>query len=393
MEIPSEVSKVAASMVADRRNLHKHPELGFHEEHTAGFIVQRLESLGWSVKSAVGKTGILAEMHGNRPGANVLLRFDMDALPVQEENSHDFISEVPGVMHACGHDGHMAVGLALAKILSQKRESWPGFIRLVFQPAEEIGAGARAMLAEGAAASPRPDFALAAHLWAEQPVGWFGLRPGAMMAAAHTFHVRVLGRGGHAGRPQNTADPIAAAAQIVSALQTIVSRNLDPTHAAVLSITQIHGGSADNIIPEETSFSGTLRTFLDADLRLIEERLRQIAVSVAEGMGCRAEVVIQQDTIAVVNDEKVVSAAVPVIRELYPNAEIDLSYQTMMAEDMAYFLDLIPGMMILVGAGKSDRSARFPHHHPRFDIDETALSSTVAVLLGTALKLLNQPVE
>src|SRR6266498_1308136 len=244
-----------------RRDFHKHPELGFREIRTGGIVAKELESLGIEVTKGVGKTGVIGLLEGARPGPTLLLRFDMDALPIVEETGAEYSSQNNGVMHACGHDGHTAIGLTVAKLLNAHRDELAGTIKFCFQPSEEgtngeeIG-GAEMMMQDGLFDSPKVDMALALHLWNEQPLGWLGISGGPTMAGAELFSIKITGQGGHGAIPNVTIDPIVASTQIVTALQTIVSRNVSPLDTAVVSITTFHSGTAFNVIPAEAILGG-----------------------------------------------------------------------------------------------------------------------------------------
>ncbi len=244
-----------------RRDFHQHPELGFEEVRTAGIVAAELQKLGLEVQTGVGKTGVVGLLETDKPGPVLLLRFDMDALPIHEATGAEYSSVTPGVMHACGHDGHTAIGLTVAHLLHGVRDSLAGTVKFVFQPAEEIVRGARQMIADGVLESPPVEMALALHLWNYKPVGWFGVTQGPAMAAASTFHLRLEGRGGHGASPHLASDPIMAAAQVITALQTIVSRNVSPLEPAVVSVTQIHAGEGYNVLPGVVEMGGTVRSY------------------------------------------------------------------------------------------------------------------------------------
>lgn len=245
-----------------RRDFHMHPELGFQEVRTGGIVAKELESLGIEVTKGIGKTGVVGLLEGEKPGPMLLLRFDMDALPILEDTGAEYGSQNPGVMHACGHDGHTAIGLTVAKILHAHRDQLNGTIKFCFQPSEEgtngeeVG-GAEMMIRDGVLGGPKVDSALALHIWNEQPLGWLGIGGGPMMAGADIFNVKVTGKGGHGAIPHAAVDPIVASAQIITALQTIVSRNVSPLETAVVSVTNVHSGTAFNVIPQEATLEGT----------------------------------------------------------------------------------------------------------------------------------------
>ncbi|MCK5430678.1 MAG: amidohydrolase, partial [Anaerolineales bacterium] len=259
-----------------RRDFHQHPELGFKEFRTAGIVARELNDLGLEVTTGIAETGVVALLEGLRPGPVVLLRFDMDALPIVEETGAEYASLTPGVMHACGHDGHTAVGLTVARLLTAYSQEFAGTVKFVFQPAEEGLGGAEIMVAEGVLDNPKPDITLALHLWNEEQVGWLGIAPGPLMAAGEIFRVRVTGKGGHGALPNQTIDPVITTAQIISALQSIPSRNVSPLQSATISVGSIHGGEVFNVIPSEVEFHGTIRTFESSVRQVVLERFQQV---------------------------------------------------------------------------------------------------------------------
>ncbi len=373
-------------MIARRRDFHRHPELGFQEVRTAGIVAQELNRLGLEVRTGVGRTGVVGLMEGDQPGPTVLLRFDMDALPITEANTADYISETPGVMHACGHDAHTAVGLAVAKMLMPMRKQMAGILKFVFQPAEEGLGGAAAMLKDDVMASPAPERSLALHVWNDKPVGWVAATDGPCMAAADKFTVTLFGKGGHGASPYQTQDPIVAAAQIVNALQTIVSRNVDALENAVLSVTSVKGGEAFNVIPDSVTLMGTVRTFKPAVRARVLGRFDEIVQGLAAAMQCRAEAVWQASTPAVVNDATM-SAAVRELAQSTPGVtHVAADERTMGSEDMAYMMSTVPGCYFFVGSANAEKGLNFPHHHPRFDIDERALVQAAALMATAAAK-------
>ena len=378
-----------------RRDLHMHPELGFREFRTGGIVAKELEALGIEVTKGVGKTGVVGLLEGAKPGPTLLLRFDMDALPITEETGAEYASQNPGVMHACGHDGHTAIGLTVARLLYAQRDQLTGTIKFCFQPSEEgtsgeeVG-GAEMMMREGVLDGPNVDMSLSLHLWNEKPIGWLGITKGPIMAGAELFNVRVVGRGGHGAIPDAAVDPIVAAANIVNALQTIVSRNASPLDTAVVSVTNIHGGTAFNVIPQEVHLGGTIRTFDKGVRQKVLERFQQIVRGVAEGMGCQVEVEIKKITPALVNDESITSKVKETAQRVLPESHLDAEYQTMTAEDMAYMQEMIPGCYFFVGSNDKARHLDYGHHHPKFDFDEDALIRGSALMAAAAVDILNQ---
>lgn len=371
-----------------RRELHQCPELGFQEVRTGGVISRELSKLDLEITRGVAKTGVVALMEGEQPGPVVLLRFDMDALPLQEETRVEYVSKNPGVMHACGHDGHMAVGLTVARLLNQHRKELNGSVKFVFQPAEEGLGGALAMLEAGVLTKPQVDYSLAFHLWNERPVGWVAVVPGAMMAGSEKFSVRIVGRGGHGAMPNQSIDPVVAAAAIISALQTVVARNVSPLQSAVISVTQVKAGETFNVIPSSASICGTIRTFETEVRQQVRERFTQIVQSIAAAFGCQAEVEIELNTPAVINNENVSQAVLSSLQANLPDVRVEQNYRTMVSDDMAFFLQNVPGTYFLVGSTNADKQLNYGHHHPKFDFDESALPVAATILTATTLRLL-----
>ncbi len=377
-----------------RRDFHRHPELGFREFRTGGIVAKELAALGIEVTKGVGKTGVVALLEGAKPGPTLLLRFDMDALPILEETGAEYASQNQGVMHACGHDGHTAIGLTVAKMLFAHRDQLAGTIKFCFQPSEEgnngeeVG-GAEMMMRDGLLESPKVDMTLSLHLWNEKPLGWLGITKGPIMAGADIFTVRIAGRGGHGAIPDAAVDPIVAAANFVNALQTIVSRNVSPLDTVVVSVTSIHGGTAFNVIPPEVRLEGTIRTFDHAVRQRVVERFEQIARGVAEGMGCQVDVEIKRITPALVNDEALASRVRETAQRVLSASTLDLEYQTMTAEDMAFMQEKVPGCYFFVGSNDRARGLDYGHHHPKFDFNEEALIRGAALMAAAAMDILS----
>lgn len=370
-----------------RRDLHRHPELGFKEVRTASIVARELSQLGMEVTSGIAETGVVGLLEGARPGPVALLRFDMDALPVQEETEAEYASESPGIMHACGHDGHVAVGLTVARMLAACRESLQGSIKFIFQPAEEGLGGAERMIEAGVLDHPRADVTLALHLWNEKPVGWVGVTSGPLMPAADLFEVRLRGRGGHGALPHQAVDPLFAAAQIVTALQSIVARNVSPLDSAVVSVCRMRAGEAFNVIPQFAELAGTFRTYQPEIRQKVIDRFHDIVQGVARGMGCSAEVDIRRMTPAVINDARFAEAVRQAASETLPGISIEANYQTMVSEDMAFLMEQVPGCYFLVGSARPEGG--YAHHHPRFDIDESVLPAAAALMAAAAVRVLS----
>ena len=365
-------------LVAWRRDLHRHPELGFEEHRTAGIIAEHLSGLGFEVRTGIAATGVVGLLRGGRPGPVVMVRADMDALPITEEGDHNYVSENPGVMHACGHDGHVAIGLGVASLLARKREELPGTVMMVFQPAEEGLGGAAKMIDEGVLENPRPEVAFGLHLLSIVPSGEVFAGDGPVMATCEVFRIDVVGRGGHGALPQQTIDPLVAGAHIVTALQTVVSRNVDPSETAVVSVGRFHAGDACNVIADRAELAGTVRTFDGATHLRVMERIRNVAEGTAQALGARAEMSSGDLTLAVVNDVAAAEHVRNAARRVVGADHVSSEQRLVASEDMGFFLDQIPGCFFFLGAARSP--SEHTHHHPRFNFDEAALPIGVAIL-------------
>ncbi len=377
-----------------RRDFHMHPELGFNEIRTGGIVAKELEALGLEVTKGVGKTGVVGLLEGAKPGPTLLIRFDMDALPIVEETGAEYASLNAGVMHACGHDGHTAVGLTVAKMLNAHRNQLAGTVKFVFQPAEEtLGeeglGGAEMMIRDGVLDTPKPDYALSLHLWNEKPLGWLGVAGGPVMAGADEFRVRLIGKGGHGAIPQSTIDPIVAAAHLVTALQSIVARNVGPMETAVVTVATIHAGTAFNVIPPDAELRGTIRTFDPSVREKTVRRFEEITRGVAAAMGCQLDMEVKRVTPAVINDAEAAERVQQAARTVLPESDLDMSgFVTMGAEDMAYMLERVPGCYFFVGSANAAKGLDYGHHHPKFDVDEDALPRAAALMAAAAVNFL-----
>ncbi len=369
-------------MVALRREFHAHPELAYGETRTAARVAEFLAGAGLQVRCGVGGTGLMASAPGPQ-GAKariVLLRVDLDGLPIQELNDVPYASQVPGRMHACGHDGHTAMGAVAARVLAARRLD--GAVRMLFQPAEEGEGGAQAVVADGVMEGV--DVALGVHLWNELPVGTIGVKAGPLMAAVDRLRIVVQGRGGHGGQPQRSADPIVAAAHLVTALQSIVAREVAPVDAAVVTIGSIHGGEAFNVIPDEVVLTGTIRTFDEALRNSMPERLTRIAQGIAGALQCRAEVEVRQGNPAVINDARVAALARRAAARVVGAENVVVPALTMGGEDMAIYFQHAPGCFVFIGSANAAKGLDRPHHSPHFDFDEDALALGCEFLVQAA---------
>ncbi len=383
IDFKAEAEALREQLVAWRRDFHMRPELAFQEHRSAGLIADRLHELGYQVQTGVATTGVVALLEGQQPGPVVMLRFDMDALPVTEENEAEYVSQNPGVMHACGHDGHMAIGLGVATLMAQHQDEMTGTLKLVFQPGEEGMDGAKVMVDEGVLENPRPDVVLAIHVWNEKPVGTVGASPGATMAAAEKWTCTVRGKGGHGALPHQTVDPIVATAQIIAALQSVVSRNVSPLETAVVTVGTVHGGDAFNIIPTQVDLSGTIRTYSPQVREMVLRRVREVVEGVAAACGAETDLDIVSLTPAVINDAGVAEVVRAAAEAVVGPENVSSDVRTMGSEDAAFFMQEVPGCYFFLGSANAERELNAPHHNPRFDFDEDVLPLGVAVMMQT----------
>lgn len=395
-EITEDVERRRERLVELRRYFHQRPELSFEEEETAREIAERLRALGLEPQEGVGGHGVVALLRGLAPSKRhartLLIRADIDALPIEEEAdeaARPWRSRRPGVMHACGHDGHIAIALTLAELLMARRESFAGAALFVFQPAEERIGGALAMLADGVAHHPKVDATIGLHLWTPVPVGQVSAQEGAVFSSADEIALRIYGRGGHGAMPHLAVDPIVVAAEIISALQTLVSREVSPFNPAVVTFGAIHGGGAFNVIADVVELNGTLRAYAAEDRELLRRRIGEVARSVAEGMRAAVDYEIRGGCPACVNDPAMAAlvrrAAIATVGE----ANVPGGDQRQAAsDDMAYFLEAAPGCYFFVGAGDPARGIDAPHHSPRFDIAEESLAIGLETLARATLEYL-----
>jgi amidohydrolase len=383
--------EIGPEVVADRRYLHQHPELGFQEENTARFVAEKLRSLGIETRTGVAKTGVVGLLRGAQPGKTVLLRADMDALPIEELNNVPYKSQIPGVMHACGHDSHTAMLLGVARLLTERKGEIKGTVKFIFQPSEEVPpGGAKPMIEAGVMEDPHVDAAFGVHIGQDLPVGTIGVCAGPTNAASDGFIATIKGVGGHAARPHGSVDPIVVAAQCISALQTLVSREVNPLRQAVITVGSLHAGTVSNIIPEEAIMKATVRTF-DPDVRQnLSERIPALIKGISAAMRAEAEVQYRFGYPALVNDPAMTDLVRQVARGIVGPRRVVEREPGMGGEDMSYFLQQAPGCFFRIGSRNPERGLVYGHHHPRFDIDdEGALPIGVAAVASVALRYLN----
>lgn len=382
------VSKHLDEIVALRRDLHRHPELSGQEQRTAAVVAQRLRGQGLRVDEGIGGYGLTAQIGEGSPC--IALRCDMDALPVTEGTGLDHASETPGVMHACGHDFHTAWTLGAGLVLHELGLPC-GTVKLIFQPAEETLGGAAGMIAAGILeGEPHIDAIIGAHVMADRLAGQIALRPGPNLAAADAFTVRIVGAGAHGASPNRGRDPIPVAAEIVMALQTLVSRRLDPLEAAVVSVCQVSAGSAFNIIPMEATLAGTVRTLLAEHREMIELAMRQLCTDIAHAHRCEAEFTYRRGVPATVTDEAMTTLAATAMQEALGGDAVQTQERPSMGgEDFSYILQQVPGALLWVGCAPDEQAAAtMSLHHPQFAGDERCLPLTMTALAAIALKYL-----
>ena len=369
------IRSLQPELVEWRRRLHQKPELGFKETLTAELIEKKLQAWGIEHQTGIAQTGIVAIIKGNKLTSEKVLaiRADMDALPIQELNEVSYRSQHDGVMHACGHDGHTAIALGTAYYLQQHRDDFGGTVKIIFQPAEEGPGGAKPMIAAGVLKNPDVDAIIGLHLWNNLPLGTVGVRSGALMAAVESFDCTILGKGGHGAIPHQTVDTVVVAAQIINALQTIVARNVNPIDSAVVTVGKLHAGSKRNVIPDTANMCGTVRYFNPAYKDFFKQRVEEIIAGTCQSHGAKYKLEYSSLYPPVINDPIIAELVRSVAEEVIETPMgIVPECQTMAAEDMSYFLEAVPGCYFFLGSANPAKDLAYPHHHPRFDFDETA---------------------
>ncbi|MFL2983715.1 MAG: M20 family metallopeptidase [Candidatus Neomarinimicrobiota bacterium] len=378
MNIREEIVNIKDLIINWRRDFHEYPELAFKEYRTGDVIFKELRSMGLNPKKNVGKTGIIADLKFGK-GPVIALRADMDALPIKETGNLDFSSKNEGVMHACGHDGHMAMLLGAAKVLSKNKKSYNGSIRLIFQPAEEGEGGARYMIADGCLDGVDEIYGI--HVWNYQPVGEVGVKDGPVLAAADMFDIKVKGIGGHGAAPQGTVDAVVVASHLIQALQTIVSRNTNPLESTVVSIGKINGGHNFNIIADEVSLSGTARAYTEENRNLIKKRMQEIINGISKTYDAEIFFEYKDGYPPTINHTEQTKKLLQAANQVVGNNAVE-PYLSMGGEDFAYYLQRIPGCFFFVGsAPNSEKLFETPHHCSHFNMDEDAL------LIGSSIYL------
>lgn len=390
-ELKAEIAARHGELVELRRYFHERPETAFEERETAREIAERLRRSGLEVMEGVGKTGIVGLLRGEAgPGKTLLVRADIDALPVTEANDAPYRSRNQGKMHACGHDAHIAIALTLADVLGRHRGELAGNVKFAFQPAEELAAGAKPMIADGVMRDPEVDGVIGLHIWSQTPVGDVAIQEGPFFASADHVVLRVRGRGGHGAMPHLNVDPLVAAAQIVVALQTLISREISPFHPAVITFGSIHGGTASNVTADEVELQGTVRAYDVADRDHLLRRIEEVAGGIAGALRAKAELTMKEGIPACVNDPEMTALVRRAAEATAGEQHISRGDQRQsVSDDMALFLRAVPGCYFLLGAGNADKGFTAPHHSAHFDIDEDALPIGVEVMARAALEYLN----
>ncbi len=391
-----EIDEILPGLIADRRYLHENPELGCEEFVTSAFVIDRLRSLGVEdIRTEINVTGVTGLIRGTGAATDaervVLVRADMDALPIHEENDVEYRSQVDGKMHACGHDAHTAILLGLARTLVGRRDEFAGTVKLLFQPSEERGpGGAKMMIEAGVLEDPHVDACFALHMAQDAPLGTIVVKDGPLLAASDRFSIDIQGKGGHAAHPDKTVDPVVVGAHVITALQSIVSRNVDPIEPAVVTVGSLHAGHAANVIPDTAQILGTVRT-LNPDVQaLIVKRIEEIAVGVCSALGASATFDYTYGVPATINDPRAVAIVREAAAEAVGEDRLITPNPSMGGEDFSFFLIERPGAMFMVGSNNPNRGLTWGHHHPRFDIDEESLASGLETMTLTVLAYLDR---
>jgi amidohydrolase len=385
--VHAEVDATRDEVIETRRVLHRHPELSGQEHRSAALMAERSAALGFSVRSGIGGTGVIADLDSGKPGPMLMLRADMDALPILERGDGRVVtSETAGVMHACGHDGHMAMTLGAARALVALRDSWSGRLRLCFQPAEETASGAIPMIGDGAAQGV--DRVLGIHLWAPLQTGRVAVKSGVIFGSADSFSLIIQGRGGHGGMPHTAIDPVVVTAQVILAIQTIISRETSPFSPAVITIGRVTAGTAFNVIADSAELLGTTRAIDAAERERLLKRIAEVATAVAAGYGAEAHFEHIAGCPPVVSDVATADLVHRAAAETVGEDHVDIAVPITVGDDVACFLERAPGCYFLVGAGHPERGPVPPHHSAYFDIDEAALPVGVETLVRASLDVL-----
>lgn len=391
MSISGQIKKCRDEVIALRRDFHQHPELGFEEYRTAEVIEAYLHTLGLAT-NRVAKTGVVAVLEGDRPGPVLMLRADMDALPIQEENEVDYRSKTSGVMHACGHDAHMAMLLVAARLLVGLKSEIAGTVKFVFQPNEEI-AGALTMIEAGVLDNPKIDAVMGLHVWTPVEAGKVGITAGPVMGGLDVFKLTIFGRGGHTGVPEDAVDPVLAAASLIQTVQMIQTREISNLKSTIIMFGKIAGGTKSNIIPEKVDLEGSIRFLYKSGPDSEEqptERFKRVAEQVCRTHGCSCQIEIMHENIPLINHPEMAALARQAALETFRDQGAIIDNISMASEDFSEFSERIPGVFIFLGVGNPEKGTDISHHNPRFNIDEEMLPSGVALLVRGSLRFFEQ---
>lgn len=387
MDIKEDINKIMPEVINIRRDIHMYPELGFQEFRTSQLIASYLENLGLDVRKNIAQTGVLGILRGKEEGKTILLRADIDALPLEELNDVSYKSKNRGIMHACGHDGHTAILLGTAKILAKYKDQIKGTVKFAFQPAEELPpGGAEPMIKEGILEDPYVDKVYALHLANHLQVGKIAIRKGFFCAQADAFTIKVKGRGGHGSAPDKCIDPIIISTHIVQALQEIPSREIDPHTPFVLSVCKIQSGNTFNVIPEDAEIEGTVRSFDKNLAEMVSKRIETISKNIAEAFRGEAEIEYQFGYPPGKNDEKEAEFVKKIAEEVVGKENVIEDKPSMGGEDFSYFLEERPGAMFWLGSGNEEKGINHPHHSPYFDFDESAMAIGIEMFVRIVLE-------
>jgi len=380
LKLDQYIENIFPQMVSWRRYMHEYPELSFQETETSAWLHKQLLLMGCQVVKCKGNNGLIVSIKGALEGPTIALRADIDGLAIQDEKDVPYASKVPGVMHACGHDGHSATLLAIAKFYMDDLANLKGERRLIFQPAEEIApGGAVTMIAEGALENV--DVIYGVHLWSPLSTGHVSTKPGHFMSAVDDFTIEIQGHGGHGGIPHKAIDAVVVGSALVQAIQTIVSRQINPIHPAVVTVGSFQAGTGNNIIAERCVLKGTIRSFDEGTRADIKKKLQEIIKHVCMMHGASSQLDLLVGYPAVVNDEKEAASILELASQLYGKDNVSIAEPIMVAEDFSYYLQQKPGCFMFVGAGHPERVETIAHHHPRFDIDEAAMKQAMKMLI------------
>ncbi|MGH2551000.1 MAG: M20 metallopeptidase family protein [Thermomicrobiales bacterium] len=391
--LKTDIDEIMPGVIADRRWLHQHPELGMQEYQTAAFVAERLSTMTVEdIRTGIANTGITALIHGTKPGPQrvAMIRADMDALPILEETNTEYASQVPGAMHACGHDAHTAMLLGVARMLIERRDQFSGSVKLLFQPAEEGPGGAEPMVKAGVLENPHVDAVFGMHVAQDLDLGKLEMGPGAVSANSDRFNAVIQGKGGHGATPHQTVDSVVVGAHVVVALQTLVAREVDPIDPAVVTVGKFSAGQANNVIADTAELRGTVRTFSKHNRQLLSTRIQEVIHGIAESFGGSATIEYIYRYPSVINDPLITALVRETAEEIVGDENVLTPEPQMGGEDFSYFALERPGCFFMVGTRNAEKGLIWGHHHPKFDIDEDGMAIGIETMTRSVMKYLNQ---